>query len=446
MRQATLSSNDTGGITLWMLMWFFLFAGFTGLAVDLSNVYRNRAMLQVAADVASHAGVVAMIEEKGDGLVVSDAVAAGAKIRGFAGSTAPIDETNVELGYWNPTAGTFSAGGLKNAVRVTASLDQAGGNPVATFFLGIMQIDSFDVTVNSVSYVAYPPCANNGIISNEATTLTSNVDFGEGMCIHGEQIISTNNNITFGEGSVISTPDIRSAAEGGNLEVPTGNLAYIQSHAKPGSMIPLAAREDNVRERWRDLLSIIQSPENVELYKRVTHGNSKPTSWDIQADLDAGYRYFYLTCSNSQNRFEFPTDSAFKLVDAVIVSTCELRSQGSVYMKDVVLGVDNTSADSIFLNGKSEVTSGVTDCADAGSLIAFTTGGMKFTADTSFANLELLASGDISYTAGGDTNYNISIQAWGSTTMTANGSFGNCPTANGYTVKWEPFPRIVSSY
>ena len=48
--------SDEGGVgTVWGLLWFILFVGIGGLAVDTTNGFRVQTMLQATADAAAHA-------------------------------------------------------------------------------------------------------------------------------------------------------------------------------------------------------------------------------------------------------------------------------------------------------------------------------------------------------------------------------------------------------
>ena len=51
-------SDDRGAGTLWGMLWFMLIVGITGMAVDVTNGFRNRTMLQATADATSLAAVI----------------------------------------------------------------------------------------------------------------------------------------------------------------------------------------------------------------------------------------------------------------------------------------------------------------------------------------------------------------------------------------------------
>jgi len=45
--------DESGGYTIWSLIWFSLYVAMGGLAVDVTDAYRNQTMLQSTADASS---------------------------------------------------------------------------------------------------------------------------------------------------------------------------------------------------------------------------------------------------------------------------------------------------------------------------------------------------------------------------------------------------------
>ena len=50
--------DERGGGTIWGLLWFVLMVGICGLAVDSTDGFRNRTMLQATADSAALAAAI----------------------------------------------------------------------------------------------------------------------------------------------------------------------------------------------------------------------------------------------------------------------------------------------------------------------------------------------------------------------------------------------------
>ena len=74
-------SDEQGAGTVMGLLWFILLVGITGMAVDATNGFRNRTMLQATADAAV---LGAVIDVTNEAAVVANAVAYSDSNRGLA--------------------------------------------------------------------------------------------------------------------------------------------------------------------------------------------------------------------------------------------------------------------------------------------------------------------------------------------------------------------------
>jgi Flp pilus assembly protein TadG len=48
--------DESGSYTIWSLIWFSLYVAIGGLAVDMTDAYRNQTLLQSTADASALAG------------------------------------------------------------------------------------------------------------------------------------------------------------------------------------------------------------------------------------------------------------------------------------------------------------------------------------------------------------------------------------------------------
>ena len=55
--------DESGGYTIWSLIWFSLYVAMGGLAVDMTDAYRNQTMLQSTADASALAGVMSLPDQ-----------------------------------------------------------------------------------------------------------------------------------------------------------------------------------------------------------------------------------------------------------------------------------------------------------------------------------------------------------------------------------------------
>ena len=89
-----------------------------------------------------------------------------------------LNNSNVQLGTWNSTSGSFSvltgsATSTANAVKVTVNLTAANGNPVNMFFANVLGVSSRDITASAVaSAKRCDACITQDISSSYSADLT----------------------------------------------------------------------------------------------------------------------------------------------------------------------------------------------------------------------------------------------------------------------------------
>ena len=146
--------DESGGYTIWSLIWFSLYVAMGGLAVDVTDAYRNQTMLQSTADASSLAAVMSLPDQT-DGLAQALFYAAdnmNPAINGFV-----LDADEVIFGNWNFSARTFTPDTTSpNAVRVITRRDDANQNPLPTNFLRILglwglPLDRWNISVEAVA-------------------------------------------------------------------------------------------------------------------------------------------------------------------------------------------------------------------------------------------------------------------------------------------------------
>ncbi|MEM8688579.1 MAG: TadE/TadG family type IV pilus assembly protein [Pseudomonadota bacterium] len=159
--------NEDGGTAITVSMVLPILLGFGVLAVDVGHFYAEKSRLQQAADLA---GLSVLAKMRDDGFAhvnyVSDANADyRAPLREFAQNNLPtgvgakaIGQYDVWFGKWNFEKNwlvPFQNRAPANAVWINASLSEARGNPVRTFFGKIYQ-DFVDVRVQTMAVMPVP--------------------------------------------------------------------------------------------------------------------------------------------------------------------------------------------------------------------------------------------------------------------------------------------------
>lgn len=125
--------------------------GMAAMAVDSMHGFATHAKLRTTAEAAATAGVLA----------VTDATEARRLSLLFAERNRPegatgvvVSDADVEIGLWDNAARTFTPGQTPpNAVRATASLTGAKGNPLPTWFGGLIGRSTIDVAASAIAVV-----------------------------------------------------------------------------------------------------------------------------------------------------------------------------------------------------------------------------------------------------------------------------------------------------
>ncbi len=123
---------------------FFAMAAFV---LDFGQIYVARAQLQSAADSAAAAAAWELPSPAQTQDLAIDY--ADANDGGHGPILVPSDVT---VGFWNGLTRTFVPNGNpKNAVHVVARRSVSNGNPIETFFAGVLGFNSFEVTAEAIA-------------------------------------------------------------------------------------------------------------------------------------------------------------------------------------------------------------------------------------------------------------------------------------------------------
>lgn len=178
-------SQERGALSVFAVFGLVTCCMAAGVAVDVTNLHRQKEHLTFAADAAAQAGIVALLEQKGTFEIQAAAIAAAEK-------SAPeiligkISDglSDVQLVRFDPKTGTLVSG-TPNAVQVTLHRDNTVRNPVGTGLLRFAGFDTVEVSAESVAYFAQPDdCASlDGTHSKGEVTLTSGNRIGAEYCV-----------------------------------------------------------------------------------------------------------------------------------------------------------------------------------------------------------------------------------------------------------------------
>ncbi len=206
----TFASQQDGGMTVFALFALTAVLMILGLAIDVTNVHRQKELITVAADAAAQAGVVALAAKKTPAEVQAIALASVDTNApyGLVGKTY-TGASNVALVRFDPKTRTLVPG-TPNAVMVTLHRDQSVENPVATGLLRFAGVRGFDVHVSSVAYYGQPGncTSSDGIYAKGDVTLTSGNTIGGSYCVHSQTNVRMPQQNFFEKGAGLSMPNL----------------------------------------------------------------------------------------------------------------------------------------------------------------------------------------------------------------------------------------------
>jgi len=446
-------NDEQGAGTIMGLLWFMLLVGITGMAVDVTDGFRNRTMLQATADASALAAAIDLPDNTAAAAATAVAYSAfnmGAEINGSV-----LDPADVQIGLWDQATKSLDTTSLvPDAVMVTVRRSAENGNALPVNFLRIIGLQTWNVISQAVAQRFIPGCLRDGLIAREIVDISSNNGFINEICIHGEQGVNMQSNNYFETGVNVTMPKIPEM-----LEIPASGMdsniglppALRENHLDPRMV-------DHVEEIMLDML-IMQGyvmPDYINTtytshaaYTAATTADASlkvveaPLEWvptygkfgywtyDF-ANLKAG-RVYHLICPEGQKDGAKATvPSGTVLNQVVIISDCPIHFGSNVYLSDVVVGVldagqDGPGVDYANISFAAGAQLGRPDnCAPGGGVQIFTNASVKFASTTSYDGVQIVAAGDVELGARDMGINGISVQAGGSIFMTSNNMFGLC--------------------
>ena len=425
------TQSEQGSMTIFGLFLIITILMIGGLAIDITNVMRERTHLQMVADSTGHAAL--LTRELGTVATSKSTalnVARGNMPSSYYGEV--LNTANVSFGNWDTSTQTFAASpNSRSAVQVSVTRTSANGNPTATYLLKLAGLQSWDLTANATYMTYQPTCFREGFVGVGVVDLQSNNSFSNGFCIHSNDHVSLNSNNTFEPGTVVSMPNLD------DLDIPNSGFKTnigLQTALRSGSYnIRIVSRIGDIV----DTIDDVGSPYRpAYITSTITNTITKGTIADT--DLKAN-KINYWNCSGGGNG----TISNGTLVkDLVIVSNCEIKFGSGVKVQNAVIVTTNTSARSF--NSSAGFALGLDDhCAAGGAGQLVTMGGMNFAANLEIYGSQLLALGDIVFAAKASGVEGAAMVSASKISGTSNMDMAFCGTGMDSNFKAEYF-RLVN--
>lgn len=436
--------DESGAYTVWSLIWFSLYVAMGGLAVDMTNAYRNQTLLQATADASALAGAMSLP-------VVTDVEA-----QALAYATANMDQSingnvldaaDVVVGNWDFATRTFASGAATapavEAVLVTTRRSDANANPLATNFLRIMSLwgvpfDRWDINTEAIAVKYIPECRRGGLVSYNFVDVSSGNGFHNEICIHGQNYpydsdhqnmgVDLNNNNQIDPGVTIGTPDLSDVDYGPNN---TGvEDALTAQNVWPTDAMQVANIIDSLEAFEIDYMPDAVLSTNAGGVTSFTNLIERVTPATFPAVL-APNTVYEVTCGNPS---PFSLPSGIPIKDVAIITNCSIHgTQGGAIENALIAssavgnGQDPTDNHAIDLNSDQNIGSG-TYCSSGGEggVQMYALASIHVAAKLKVSGLRAVVGGDFQITAQADIE-GISVEAMDEITATSGGSFGLCP-------------------
>ena len=198
--------REDGALTSFGLLLTIAMICVGGLAIDVANAVMVRTHLQVAADSAAHAALIAReTESEADATALALNVAQTALPPGKFGDT--INAGDIQFGTWDAATEVFTVQpGSRSAVLVNTQRLADRGNPMVTYFLRFVGLMNMDVVSQSVFETYYPTCYREGFVAEERIDVQSGNMYRAGFCLHSNSHIEMNSGNTLENGVIVSMP------------------------------------------------------------------------------------------------------------------------------------------------------------------------------------------------------------------------------------------------
>lgn len=467
--------QEDGGMTVFWMSGFMIAAVIGGLAVDITNLHRHKERLNLAADAAAQAGIVALANGKTTAEIKA-AMLASVELNApseIVGPTASAGD--VQVVHYDPKTRTLGSG-TANAVKVTLHNDGTVKNPVRTGLLRLAGIDSFDVDVTSVAFYGQPGnCTSSDMIYGKGqVTLTSGNTIGPSYCVHSQTAVWLPQQNFFDTGAGVSMPNLASCKGKCVDEANPGiedavfamnlNLTNVADHVTKVRTAMLAPTSDLKTAFFAnktlatDLSSLVttkimNSSAKNKLVKGsvvdLTAAQYNDLMLATNGNLPTGLVY-NVDCRDKGNgpatsitigagkdrKNSTLTASTIETVRQVALITDCGFDVGPYARVDAALAISTRISSSSVINASegSVIGDPLKNCDLSRKVYMMTMSGVSVNADFTASNIALIANGDINVAANSSSSAVVhkgtSLHAEGSIQIPANNTFNSCAEDN----------------
>jgi hypothetical protein len=424
-----LACNEAGGGTIMGLLWFMLLVGICGLAVDATDGFRNRTILQATADATALAAVIDLPDNSA---AVATAVSYSVDNMGIEINGHVLETDDVQIGLWDPVTRSLDTGAaLPDAVMVTVHRAASNSNAVPLNFLRIAGFQTWNVSAQAVAQRFIPECLRDGLIARGIVDISSNNDFVNQICVHGQQGVDMQNANYYEAGVTVSMPH-----PGSQLTIPNGGMesnpglpeALRENYLDPRDVNHIDAIIAKLRDPSLDTGYVKVIPSYIDASQPVIAADNKVDFSTLNFAEGAG-RIYDIDCRGKPT---VSTPGGITLSNVVIVIECSLIISPDTTLSNVVLASYRISKgqdprDVTNISAAAGVQLGAPDnCQPGGGVQIFSAASVQIASSALINGLQIVAAGNIELGAQDNGINGISAQAGGDITLTSNNAFGLC--------------------
>ncbi|MDH3668693.1 MAG: Tad domain-containing protein [Paracoccaceae bacterium] len=424
--------DESGAYTVWSLVWFSLYVAIGGLAVDMTDAYRTKTLLQSTADASVLAAAMSLPDQD-DGR--SQAVNFSKDNMQQTDHGTVVRPSEVVFGTWNIATRTFTQGAtssgdplVPDAAMVTSRRASGNENPLATNFLRIIGLMDWDVNTTSIAIKYVPECIRGGFVAYNRVDTNSNNHYINEICIHGQNLVDdtgqndaveVQNNSIFDPGVNVSMPDKNDLS---NLPQVYSNQGLEEAHTEGDAYPADVAKLDEIIDGLTTDGSIYQPPY-------ITDTTVVNITSSYNGPYDAG-KVYYATCQGGSD-LTLPTNTVIQ--DVVIVSECGIQASNGLSLTNVAIasksvgnGQNPLSSHEINFASQTNLGSATFCTTGDGGVEIYAKASAHVAAGTVASGIRIVVGGDLELTSQLDI-LGVSAQAGNDIDHTSNGDAGLCP-------------------
>lgn len=413
-RLQDFKTEETGSATVMALFFVLISAMVGGLAIDFNMAMARRTHLQVTADAVAHAALYTRQHDTREAAIAKALQIAAVNLPSERHGNALLAE-DIEFGVWDADTQTFTPDPNETkAVRVRASRNIARDNAVKNILLRLVGFDSFDLSRAAV-YVTYEPtCFTEGFVAQGMVDVQSNNAFQNGFCIHSNDHVKVSSNNYFGEDTIVSMPN-------------TLHLQLPKSGFETNEGLKEALRDNGyqimVLNRLADLITKLESNSEETRPDYVFSGGVEALNGkDVDGTEFLPGKAYYVNCTGNAT---MSISNGVVIRNTTVVTNCPIKFGQGATLENAIVATTNTEVKSI--TAPSTLQIGKNDkCAEGGGAQILTLGGVSLAADMRMYGGQIIAQGDVAFSANANGIEGASIISGRTISGTSNMTMGFC--------------------